>query len=118
MNLKRNSWVRRAKWLVATLAALVIVAQPLPGGARQPLTKPGACCNKCECCVSSDSGSAPQPAAPSPVRTANAKDFQWVTLLNALLPTPVATFNRISSFSAAHSSSSLPLFIRHCTFLI
>jgi hypothetical protein len=119
MSSTRNSWVQAARWLVVTLVALVIVAQPLPGSVREPVAKPGACCNKCECCVSSNSGNAPQPTAPAPARTTVAKDFHLVPFLNApLLSAP--TVGPLISFDsrASNFSASLPLFIRHCTFLI
>ena len=118
MNLMGDNWVRTARWLMVTLTAFVIVAQPLLGRVREPVAKPGACCNKCECCVASDSGGTSKPAAPAPTRAAVAKDLQLVPVLHApLLPTTVRT--PVSFASPAFGSSiSVPVFIRHCTFLI
>lgn len=101
------------------LAALAIGAQPFLATAREPVAKPGACCNKCECCVSRDSDNASWPIAPFPARTTVAKDFQLIPVLNPVLhPTPGVRAFVTFDFSAVDLSAAVPVFIRHCTFLI
>jgi len=108
-----------AKWLAVVLTVVTLLAQPALGGMREPVAKPGACCNKCSCCIAPNSNGAPAPAAPNSARTTVAKDFQLAPLLNALLA-PASRVFQSAPFhpSLADCSASVPLFVRHCTFLI
>ena len=115
----RNSWVRAARWVMAILAAFVVIAQPVVATtARSPVAKPGACCNKCKCCVS-DPDSTSRPVAPAPARTTIAKSYELASVLHAaLLPAPIFSKPASFAFSHNHFSATVPAFIRHCTFLI
>lgn len=114
-----NRVTQAAKWLAVMLIMLGLLAQPVFGSKRQPVAKPGACCNKCQCCVTPNSGGAPTPVAPNSTRTTVAKDFQLALLLNALLAPESRVFQSAPFHSSVpDSSASVPLFVRHCTFLI
>ena len=108
-----------AKWLAVLLITLVLVAQPALGGTRKPVAKPGACCNKCSCCISPNSGGTAAPAVPNSTRVAFAKDSSFVPLISALL-VPESRVAQAASFplSIPGFPASVPIFVRHCTFLI
>lgn len=120
MNRLGNRVTQAAKWLAVTLAALTLLAQPLFANDAQPVSKRSSCCNQCPCCVSSNPVNAPAPLAPvSSTRTTVAKDFQLVPLLAVLLARPCDEAPvALSHLSASSFSAPVPLFVRHCTFLI
>ena len=120
MNRLGNRFAQAAKWLAVTLATLMLLAQPLFADAAQPVRKQGSCCKQCPCCVSSNPVNAPAPLAPvSSTRTTVAKDLQLVPVLAVLF---APRCDEAPVFSSDHTASSfsapVPLFVRHCTFLI
>ena len=112
-----------ARWLIV----LTISLNVLPGKvfAEKPVAAGKACsascAARCPCCISK--APAPNPPAPlaptSSPRTVIAKDFQLPSLLNALLlkENEAAAFVP-SDCPAGHFSVSIPVFVRHCSFLI
>ncbi len=114
-----NRRTQVARWLAVVLITLGLLAQPALGSTRKPVAKPGACCNKCNCCISPNSGGTAAPVVPNSTRVAFAKDFPFVPLISALLA-PESRVTQAVSFplSVPGFSASVPIFVRHCTFLI
>ena len=115
--------MRVARWLIVLTISLIV----LPGQvfAEKPVAAKNACAASCgahcSCCVSKAPASNPSaPLAPtSTARTDLAKDLQLPALLNAFLLKERADDSFIlSDCSAPHFSVSLPLFARHCSFLL
>jgi len=123
MNRSKTTMMLMARWLVV-LAVSLVVSSGNDFAAAQPVAKSActeSCASRCPCCISkSVPAESSAPLAPTPsTRTTVAKDFQLVPLLASLLapgrdivpPVP-------SHFASPHFSSSIPVFVRHCTFLI
>jgi hypothetical protein len=111
-----------ARWLVVLTASFVVLAGNVfaekPAAPSKPCTE--SCAATCPCCVSKPAQSnAPTPLAPSSsTRTTVAKDFQLIPLLNALLAPECNSTPVIAYHSSITSHVSVPIFVRHCTFLI
>jgi hypothetical protein len=120
MNRLGNRVTQAAKWLAVTLAALMLLAQPLVADTAQPVSKRSSCCKQCPCCVSSNPVNAPVPLVPvSSTRTTVAKDLQLVPVLAVLFAPRCDEAPVLSSdLSASSFSAPVPLFVRHCAFLI
>jgi len=111
-----------ARWLVVILTSLVV----LHGNvfAERTVVSENSCAESCDqrcpCCVSE---SVPQPSAPlapaSPTRVASAKDFQFVPLLAVLLAPGIESGLSfiVGELSISHRGT-VPLFERHCVYLI
>jgi hypothetical protein len=111
-----------AKWLVVLTASLAVLHGTLLASERSaPKTVCSAsCAQRCPCCISKPvPARTPAPLAPSSSRLAVEKNFQLAPVIAVLLwshgavaaPVPV-------DFSVQHFSVSLPVFVRHCAFLI
>jgi hypothetical protein len=120
MNRLGDRFAQAATWLAVTLATLMLLAQPLFANASQPISKKSSCCSQCPCCVSPNPGNVPAPLAPvSSTRTTVAKAFQFVPMLATLLALERGQISQTSQAPFAPDfSASVPLFVRHCTFLI
>ena len=112
-----------ARWLVVMAASLVVssgsVFASAPTQAKSNCN--ASCAKRCPCCISKSApANSSAPLAPaSSTRTVVAKDFQLVPLLVSLLaPERAISSPAPSHFSAPHFSASVPVFVRHCTFLI
>ena len=123
MKQEKNMLLLAARWLVILMTSLIV----LPGHvfAEKPAAPkpacPASCGAHCPCCVSKTPASNPStPLAPaSSARTVLAKDILFPTLLTSLLLKQHAGEVLVrSDFSAPHFSVSLPLFARHCSFLL
>jgi len=110
-----------ARWLVVIVVALLV----LPGNvfASKPAAKKmcAACAQRCACCVSkAPASNSPTPVTPaSQSRSPVEKNFQFapvVALLLTAVGEPTTSAFLLSDF---HSSShAVPLYQRHCVFLI
>ena len=112
-----------ARWLVMLAACFVVSSSS--GFASAPTQAKSSCtasCSKhCPCCISKSTlADSATPLAPaSSTRTAVAKDFQLVALLGALLAPELGNLKSASfQFSAPHFPPCIPVFLRHCAFLI
>ena len=112
-----------ARWLVVLAACLVVasgnVVASAPAKAKSSCD--ASCAKRCPCCVSkSTPANNPAPLVPaSSTRTAVAKDFQLVPSLYSLPSLDRESLALIPSpLSASNLSAPVPVFIRHCSFLI
>ena len=119
----KTTMLLAARWLIVLTISLIV----LPGHAfaEKPVAAKNTCAASCgahcSCCVSkAPVSSVPVPLAPSSsTRTVLTKDFQAPSLLNALLLKELERKVLVrSDFSDPHFSISLPLFARHCSFLL
>jgi hypothetical protein len=115
--------VLMARWLVVLAVGWLVASGPV-FASTQPSGKSvctESCAQRCPCCISkSEPTGSPAPLAPVPSsRTAVAKDFQLVSFCPALsLKELEAEAVVPPNLSAPHFSVSLPVFVRHCSFLI
>lgn len=123
MSRAKTTLVLMVRWLVVLVASLVVSSGS--GFASAPIKAKSSCtasCSKhCPCCISkSTPADSATPLAPaSSTRTAVAKDFQLVALLGALLAPELGNLKSASfQFSAPHFPPCIPVFLRHCAFLI
>ena len=111
-----------ARWLVVLAACFVVSAGNVfaSAPAKAKSSCDASCARRCLCCISKSAPVHSVPLAPaSSTRTAVAKDFQLVPLITALLAPQQEIAPAVpSQFFAAHFSPSIPVFVRHCTFLI
>jgi hypothetical protein len=123
MNRVKTTMMLMARWLVVFAASLIVSSGNFFASAspKAKSTCDASCAARCPCCISKSApvnSSAPLAPAPS-TRTAGAKDFQLVPLLAGLLAPERVIATPISSQSLTpHFPSFLPVFVRHCTFLI
>lgn len=110
-----------ARWLVVLAATLVMAAGNVFAESIAPSPEARcteACAAQCPCCVRAPQSSTPAPLAPN-TSTRTSGDFQLVPLVNVLLPLDRCDFTVLPSiWSAPDSAASIPIFVRHCTFLI
>jgi hypothetical protein len=122
MNRAKTTLLLMARWLVVLTASLIVSAGNVSASAPAQTKSSCAesCAQRCPCCITKSAPVDSAPLAPTPsTRTAVAKDFQLAALCNALLLKEREGEVLVPShFSAGHSFASLPLFVRHCTFLI
>jgi len=123
MKQAKATMMRVTRWLLVLAAALIVssgnvlVAAQSPG--KSACTE--SCAKRCPCCISKSApADSSAPLAPTPSsRTTVAKDFQLVALYQALLPKGVQTEAIVPThLTVPHFSVSLPVFVRHCSFLI
>ena len=112
-----------ARWLVVLAASLVVSSGSLFASAPAKTKSPcdASCAKRCPCCVSkSTPASNPAPLAPSSsTRTVVAKDFQLVPLFTSLLAIDRESVTLVPSrLSASNLPAPVPVFVRHCSFLI
>lgn len=112
-----------ARWLIVLTISLMV----LPGHAlaEKPVAAKNSCgascAGRCPCCISkAPVSNPPAPLAPtSSTRTVVAKDFQLPALLNALLCKEREPEVLIPTHSSVpHFPVLIPLFARHCSFLV
>lgn len=112
-----------ARWLVVLVASLVVSAGDVfaSAPAQGESACDASCSKRCPCCISKPAPADPNaPLAPlSSTRTVVAKDFQLAASCNLLL-LKVHGSDVLLPAQLAPSGFplSLPLFVRHCTFLI
>ena len=111
------------RWLVVLEMGLIVssgnVLVAAQSSGKSACTE--SCAQRCPCCISkSTPADSSAPLAPTPsTRTVVAKDFQLVPLCNALLLKEVEAPSLVPvHLSVPHFSVSLPVFVRHCSFLI
>ena len=111
------------RWLVALAMGLIVssgnVLVAAPSSGKSACTE--SCAQRCPCCISKSApAESSAPLAPTPsTRTAVAKDFQLAALCHALLLKELEAEAMVPPhLSVPHFSVSLPVFIRHCSFLI
>jgi hypothetical protein len=123
MNRAKTTMTLMARWLIVLAASLIVSSGNILASAR-PSNKSActeSCAQHCPCCISK---SAPVessvPLAPTPPnRTAIAKEFQLVAFCHALLLKELEAETIVPlHLSVPHFSVSLPVFVRHCSFLI
>jgi hypothetical protein len=111
-----------AKWLIVLAASLAVLQGSLSASEQgtPQRTCDASCAQRCPCCISKPvPAQTPAPVAPSSARFAVEKNFQLAPVIAVLIssegdvaaPIPV-------DFSLQHFSVSLPVFVRHCAFLI
>ena len=122
MNRATKTTMLAARWLVVITAIFVVVSGSVFAEKRAPSSEircDAACAARCPCCVSKPVQSDPVPLAPASTRTTVVKDFQLAPLLYTLLTTESQGTTAVSDrTSFPHFSTSAPLFLRHCAFLI
>jgi len=110
-----------AKWLVVLTTGLVVLCGNVFASQPERATSKcdASCAAKCPCCVKAADSKSPAPVAPASSARALVKDFQLVSIVHALLaPECEASAPFFPHFIAQHFSTSAPLFLRHCSFLI
>jgi hypothetical protein len=112
-----------SRGLAVLAACLGVLTGNLFAGkpAAAPARCTASCAAQCPCCVSTPAPSpSPAPLAPASSNRTVVKDFQLVPLLKELgAPAacpPAAT--TVSPRTALTFSPAVPVFVRHCTFLI
>jgi len=118
-----TTMVLMARWLVVLAVGLIVSSGNVLASA-QPSNKSActeSCAQRCPCCISKSApAESSAPLAPIPsTRTAVAKDFQFTAVCHALLTKELEAEAIVPPhLSAPHFSVSLPVFVRHCSFLI
>ena len=123
MNRMKTTMTLMARWLVVLAAGLVVSSGSLfaSAPAKAKSSCDASCAKRCPCCISKSApANSPAPLAPaSSTRTFVAKDFQLVPALYSLPSLDRESAPPISShLSASNLSASVPIFVRHCAFLI
>jgi hypothetical protein len=117
---KRNKRLKIAKTFIALLFSFALLAGQFSFADAQPCAKQAkSCCKKnCCCAPADDSQSAPLPLLPT--QTSSQNDWQLAASVAQLFIASVDTANR--SLPVTHhfvpSPSAVPLYQRHCSFLI
>ena len=123
MKQAKTTMMLMARWLVVLAASLVVSSGNAFASAptKAKSSCDASCTKRCPCCISKSAPvNSSAPLAPvSSTRTSVAKDLQLTPLLAAWFAAAPTTASLVpSQLAAPHFSVSLPVFVRHCTFLI